>query len=135
MNLHFILDVVPHSKKNSSQICTFKNGKTYLLPSKLYKKFEKECLKLITEDLQLHINTPVNIKSHFYCKTRRKIDLTNLLEALDDMLVKAGVLEDDNRNIIAGHDGSRVYWDKEHPRIEIWITDFPEEYQEWNTKK
>ena len=51
------------------------------------------------------------------------------------MLVKAGVLEDDNRNIIAAHDGSRVYWDKEHPRIEIWIEDLKEEYQEWNTKK
>ena len=135
MNLHFTLDVVPHSKKNSSQICTFKNGKTYLLPSKLYKKFESECLKLIPEDLQLNISTPITVQAHFYCKTRRKIDLTNLLEALDDMLVKAKVISDDCRDIIASHDGSRVYWDKEHPRIEIWITDFTEEYQEWNTKK
>lgn len=131
MNLHFTLNVVPHSKKNSSQICTLKNGKTLLLPSKLYKQFEKECLLLIPEDLRININKPINIKAHFYCKTRRKIDLTNLLEALDDMLVKAGVIEDDNRNIIASHDGSRVYWDKEHPRIEIWIEDFEEEYQSW----
>ena len=133
--LHFTLDVVPHSKKNSSQICTLKNGKTILLPSKLYKQFEKECLSLISKDLKVNIDKPVNIKAHFYCKTRRKIDLTNLLEALDDMLVKAGVLEDDNRNIIAAHDGSRVYWDKEHPRIEIWIEDLKEKYQEWDTKK
>ena len=132
--LNFTLEVVPHSKKNSSQICRLKNGKTLLLPSKLYKKFENECWDLIQEDLKLHINKPVNIKAHFYCKTRRKIDLTNLLEALDDMLVKSGVLEDDNRNIIAGHDGSRVYWDKERPRIEIWIEPFLEEYQEWKTK-
>ena len=132
--LHFTLDVVPHSKKNSSQICTLKNGKTILLPSKLYKQFEKECLSLISKDLKVNINTPVNIKAHFYCKTKRKIDLTNLLEALDDMLVKAGVIEDDNRNIIAAHDGSRVYWDKERPRIEIWIEELKEEYQKWNTK-
>lgn len=132
--LNFTLEVVPHSKKNSSQICRLKNGKTLLLPSKLYKKFENECLDLIQEDLKLHIDKPVNIKAHFYCKTRRKIDLTNLLEALDDMLVKSGVLEDDNRNIIAAHDGSRVYWDKERPRIEIWIEPFTEEYQEWKTK-
>ena len=132
--LNFTLEVVPHSKKNSSQICRLKNGKTLLLPSKLYKKFENECLDLIQEELKLHINKPVNIKAHFYCKTRRKIDLTNLLEALDDMLVKSGVLEDDNRNIIAAHDGSRVYWDKERPRIEIWIEPFLEEYQEWKTK-
>ena len=131
MNLHFTLDVVPHSKKNSSQICRLKNGKTLLLPSKLYKQFEKECLLLIPEDLRKNIDKPVNVKVHFYCKTRRKIDLTNLLEALDDMLVKANVIADDNRNIIAGHDGSRVYWDKENPRIEIWIEDFEEEYQSW----
>lgn len=131
MNLHFTLNVIPHSKKNSSQICTLKNGKTLLLPSKLYKQFEKECLLLIPEDLRININKPINIKAHFYCKTRRKIDLTNLLEAVDDMLVKANVIADDNRNIIAGHDGSRVYWDKEKPRIEIWIEDFEEEYQSW----
>ena len=78
MNLHFTLNVIPHSKKNSSQICTLKNGKTLLLPSKLYKQFEKECLLLIPEDLRININKPINIKAHFYCKTRRKIDLTNL---------------------------------------------------------
>lgn len=129
--MYFVLNVVPHSKKNSSQICTLKNGKTLLLPSKLYKQFEKECLLLIPEDLKKNIDKPVNIKAHFYCKTRRKIDLTNLLEALDDMLVKANVIVDDNRNIIASHDGSRVYWDKENPRIEIWIEELKEEYQKW----
>lgn len=135
MNLHFTLNVIPHSKKNSSQICTLKNGRTLLLPSKLYKKFENECLDLIQEDLKLYINKPTTIKAHFYCKTRRKIDLTNLLEALDDMLVKAGVIEDDCRDIIASHDGSRVFYDKENPRIEIWIEDFKEDYEIWKKSK
>ena len=130
MNLHFTLDVVPRCKKNSSQICRLKNGRTLLLPSKPYKKFENECLDLIQEDLKLNINTPINIRAHFYCQTRRRIDLTNLLEALDDMLQKAGVIKDDCRDIIAGHDGSRVYWDKERPRIEIWIEDI-EEYEDF----
>lgn len=131
MNLHFTLNVIPHSKKNSSQICTLKNGRTLLLPSKLYKNFENECLDLIQEDLKLYINKPITIKAHFYCKTRRKIDLTNLLEALDDMLVKAGVIEDDCRDIIASHDGSRVFYDKENPRIEVWVEDFKEDYIIW----
>lgn len=135
MNLHFTLDVVPHSKKNSSQICRLKNGRTLLLPSKLYKKFEDDCLALIPEDLQFNLSEPITVKAHFYCKTRRKIDLTNLLEALDDMLVKAGVIKDDCRDIIASHDGSRVYYDKENPRIEIWITDFQEYYEIWRKEK
>lgn len=129
--LHFTLDVVPHSKKNSSQICRLKNGRTLLLPSKLYKKFEDDCLSLISEDFKFNISTPITIQAHFYCKTRRKIDLTNLLEALDDMLVKAGVIKDDCRDVIASHDGSRVYYDKEKPRIEIWIEDFKEDYIIW----
>ena len=39
-----------------------------------------------------------------------------------DILVDAGILEDDNSNIVAGHDGSRVLYDKENPRTEILIT-------------
>ena len=63
-------------------------------------------------------------------KTKRRVDLTNLLEAVDDMLVKAGVLADDNRDIVAGHDGSRVYYDKDNPRIEIDITS-ETNYTQW----
>ena len=54
-------------------------------------------------------------------KTKRKCDLTNLLECADDVLVKAGILVDDNYTIIESHDGSRVHYDKENPRTEIII--------------
>jgi Holliday junction resolvase RusA-like endonuclease len=53
--------------------------------------------------------------------TKRKCDLTNLLQALDDIMVKGGLLEDDNYTIIAGHDGSRVLYDKHEPRTEVVI--------------
>jgi Holliday junction resolvase RusA-like endonuclease len=54
--------------------------------------------------------------------TRRKVDLTNLLEAIDDVMVKAGLLADDNADIVQSHDGSRVLYDKDRPRTEIYIT-------------
>ena len=54
-------------------------------------------------------------------KTARRVDLTNLIEATTDILVKARVLEDDNSKIVAAHDGSRVELDREKPRVEIWI--------------
>ncbi len=60
-----------------------------LIPSKQYREFEKECLQAISSKYRLHINYPVNIKAVFYRDSKRKVDLTNLLEALDDMLVKA----------------------------------------------
>ena len=79
------------------------------------------------------INCPVNVKAVFYTQTRRKIDLTNLLEAVDDMLVYTDVLADDNRDVIAGHDGSRVFYDKKNPRIEIEIKKV-EDYIQWKEK-
>lgn len=58
--------------------------------------------------------------------TRRRVDLTNLLGATCDLLVDFNVIEDDNSNIVAGHDGSRVKYDKEKPRTEIWISEITE---------
>lgn len=57
----------------------------------------------------------------YYMATRRKVDLANLIEATCDILVTAGVLADDNSRIVAAHDGSRVDYDKQNPRVEIWI--------------
>lgn len=53
--------------------------------------------------------------------TARPCDLTNLLEAVDDVLVKGKIIADDNYKIVAGHDGSRVFVDKDNPRTEIFI--------------
>ena len=128
--MKFTLDVEPRTKKNSQQII-FAKGRRMVIPSKQYLQFEKECLKQI-EGGQ-HIDYPVNIKAIFYRVDRRRVDLTNLLEALDDMLVKAEVIKDDCRDIIASHDGSRVYYDKENPRIEVEITEVEGEYEVWRT--
>ena len=130
--MKFTLDVEPRTKKNSQQII-FAKGRRMVIPSKQYLQFEKECLKQI-EGGQ-NIDYPVNIKAIFYRVDRRRVDLTNLLEALDDMLVKAEVIKDDCRDIIASHDGSRVYYDKEHPRIEVEITEVEGEYEVWRTTK
>ena len=77
------------------------------------------------------INYPVNIECIFFTETKRKIDLTNLLNAIDDAMVKSGLILDDNRDIIAAHDGSRVFHDKFNPRIEVKITEL-NEYTQWN---
>ena len=61
--------------------------------------------------------------------TRRKVDLTNLLEACHDTLVAAKILADDNNTIIASVDGSRVMYDKANPRTEIFIEEMPDDEQ------
>ena len=47
--------------------------------------------------------------------------LKKLVEATDDILVRAGVLADDCASVVAGHDGSRVLLDRQRPRVEIEI--------------
>lgn len=115
--MKFIIPVEPRTKKNSQRIVMA--GKyPKILPSKQYEEFEAQALWYIEA---LGIDYPVNIKAIFYMKTKRRVDLVNLLESLDDVLVKAGAITDDNANIIKSHDGSRVRHDKDNPRIEIEI--------------
>lgn len=119
--ISFVIDVIPRTKKNSSRIVKM-GSRLALLPSKQYKEFEEECIYKIDNRLkQLCIDEPINIRAVFYMPTKRKVDITNLLSALDDMLVKDGVIKDDNRNIVASHDGSLVLYDKKRPRIVIEI--------------
>lgn len=68
------------------------------------------------------IDKPVNVKALFYMDARRRVDLVNLQEALLDVLVRAGLLADDNSSIVASMDGSRVLYDKDRPRTEVTIT-------------
>lgn len=136
--LTFTLYGKPRTKKNSQRPITAesKKGKKYtmILPSAAYEDYEADCLRQITGNYRRHIDTPVNVKAVYYVQTRQPIDLTNLNEAIHDILVKARVLMDDNRNIIASTDGSRVFWDKTNPRVEITITDAEESYTQWETK-
>lgn len=137
--LIFTLYGQPATKKNSMRIIDVKGkgGKKFkkLLPSQAFEDYEADCLRQITGDKKLDIDSPVNVKCLYYMQTRRAVDLSNLVEASHDILVKAGVLRDDNRNVIASTDGSRVYWDKRNPRVEITITDADPDYTQWDTKK
>lgn len=110
----------PITKKNSSRIVTC-GGYPRLLPSKAYVHYQKDSLRQITGRDRVKIDQPINLKVLYYMPTRHRVDLVNLLEATCDILVDAGVLADDNSKIVVSHDGSRVLYDKENPRAEIFI--------------
>ena len=116
----------PRTKKNSQRIVTNTRTKApMILPDPKYKEYERDAGWFLKKP-EKPINIPVNVKCTFYRDSRRRCDLTNLLEAIDDILVKYKIIEDDNFEIIRGHDGSRVYIDKEKPRTEIEITPLTE---------
>lgn len=112
------IPIAPITKKNSQQIVKGKNGRPMIIPSKAYKAYEKAALYYLKP---YGIDYPINVRCVFYMPTNRRVDLTNLEEAIDDIMVKAGTLKDDNCEILAGHDGSRVYVDKDNPRTEIYF--------------
>ena len=108
----------PRTKKNSQRIIMV-HGRPMIMPSTQYKKYERDAVMCIAN--RPGIDYPVNVECHFYMATRRRVDLNNLLECATDVLVTAGVLADDNSSIVIGHDGSRVHYDKDNPRTEIFI--------------
>lgn len=121
--IQFTIDLPPRSKKNSQQILVNrKTGRPFVSPSSAYKAYQKAALMLIPVAARQHIDCPVNVQCVYYMETRRRVDMVNLIEATLDVLVDAGVLTDDNSQIVAGHDGSRVLYDKEHARTEVTIT-------------
>lgn len=129
--LRLTIPVAPRSKKNSMQIVKF-GDRPSIRPSRIYSEYEKAVLKVIPQEARLKINYPVNIQALFFAETRRKVDITNLNSALHDVLTKAGVLADDNRDIVVSSDGSRVFWDKVNPRTEVIITRYTDPYEVWH---
>ena len=119
--LTMTIPLQPRTKKNNSRIVTnHKTGKPFLIPSKEYKDYERDA-GMFLKGRGMKIDYPVNVKCVFYRKDRRRCDLPNLLNAIADILVHYEVLADDNFNIIASMDGSRVEVDRENPRTEITI--------------
>lgn len=115
------------SKKNSQQIYVNKRtGRRFVIQSNIYKKFEKECSYFLPR-LKKPIDKPINLKCTFIVPDRKKRDLTNLENAIADILVKYGILEDDNYTIIQSWDGSRIIYEKGVSRTIVEIEEIKEE--------
>lgn len=116
----FTINLPPRTKKNHGRIISNpKTGKPMYIPSKEYKDYEHDAAWFMPHTET--VREPVNIKALFYMPTHRRVDLVNLEQALLDILVKYDVIEDDNSQIVASMDGSRVMYDKENPRTEVII--------------
>ena len=135
MPLCYVIKGDPRTKKNSPQIfyrggniCPLcKKGQTpFVAPSKAYKQYAQKALWQLMPKPKQPIERAVTVKCLFYMQTKRKVDLNNLLESICDILVAGNVLADDNSDIVVSHDGSRVLYDKNHPRMEIFIEELSE---------
>jgi Holliday junction resolvase RusA-like endonuclease len=101
------------SKKNSQKIViNSRTKRPIIIQSDLYKQFEKDCGYYLTKYKGLNIDKPINLKCTFIVPDRKKRDIVNLLNAIQDILVKYQVIADDNYNIVQGIDGSRIIYKK-----------------------
>lgn len=132
MTKRIVLTGDPRTKKNSQRIVV-QGKRRFIMPSAQYKKYENACLWQL-KGKRWQLAGPLNLKCEYYMATRRKVDLVNLNESILDILVKAGVLEDDNRDVVATMDGSRVEYDKNNPRVEITITQIEGDYEVWGKR-
>lgn len=128
-SVNFTIRTAPRTKKNHRQLY-FKNGKPCSTESEAYKKYKKAAKPFFTDIVKLQamsLQPPFNVRALFYMDARRKADLVNLEQALCDLLVDNGIVEDDNYMIIASMDGSRVFVDKDNPRTEVTIEEIENE--------
>ena len=112
-----VINLTPVTKKNSQRI-VYRGNHPIILPSAKYKEYETNAGWYIKP---LGIDYPVNVRCLYFMPTKRLCDLVNLQEATLDVLVKYGAIKDDNSRIVVSMDGSRVLYDKENPRTEIYI--------------
>ena len=111
------IPLLTRPNKNSQRI-VLRNGKPIIIQSKQYKEFEEACSNFI---VPYELDMPINLKCTFYVPDRRRRDLVNLLNAIQDILVKYGAISDDNYNVVQSVDGSRIIYEKgrEETIIEI----------------
>lgn len=109
------------SKKSSQQIIRTKKG-LRIIPNKKYMEWEDGAVFQVKSQFKdKTITQPVHIWALVYRRTKRKIDLTNLLQAIHDVLQKARVIKDDF--LIENIDKSRriLGVNKGEERAEIFI--------------
>lgn len=85
------------SKKNS-KIISCRGNRPCLFPSSKYTEWHKDALLQLTGMKPIESN---KLTLTFYAGDNRKFDLSNKAESIMDLLVDAGLIEDDNYSVIS----------------------------------
>tara|TARA_R100001530_G_scaffold134845_1_gene110586 strand:+ start:1614 stop:1970 length:357 start_codon:yes stop_codon:yes gene_type:complete len=110
------------SKKNSRNIFV-KGGKIINIPQNKYKEWHEQALWQLKAQRvpQDKIKNLTSMTMTFWKPDKRKIDLTNKAQSIEDLLVDYGFIEDDNCDVVPLLQLKRGGIDKENPRCEIEI--------------
>lgn len=106
------------SKKNSLRRIA-RGNRVLTIPSLAHEEWERQELATLINAPKLY--PPYEISIVVYPGTLRACDLSNQLESCNDVLVKAGVLEDDNWFAIQSLSTCLGGLDVENPRTEYTV--------------
>jgi len=114
------------SLKNQKQIFINKRtGKPFITSSQRSKEWQAHAnIELVKQFEGYKVSGyPISIAMEFYYGSKRAKDLDNSASAVLDALVHAGIIEDDNFNYIDNLSISYGGYDKENPRVIIFLDD------------
>lgn len=108
------------SKKNSKQILMNRaTGKRFVASSPLFQRWQ-ELQQWRLPKLRQPLESK-RIEIIFYPSTKRRSDLNNISQGILDVLVKQGIIKDDNWFDLPQLDLRLGAVDKKYPRAEIYI--------------
>lgn len=113
-----ITGTVP-SKKNQKQIA-YVRGRPIIVPSQNHRQWLGDAIKQLYGTKPMIC--PVSVVITLYPVDRRKGDLTNKAESVMDLLVDAGILEDDNWFAVPDVHLKFGGVDPKNPRAEVEIS-------------
>lgn len=90
------------------------------LPQKRYQDWQKTSLHILKNAPRLNENIK-HVHLTIYSENKRKFDLSNKAESIMDLLVDAGILQDDNYEVVPKLILEYGGISKENPRCEIEI--------------
>ena len=131
----YVIPLDPRTKKNSHRIAgsgpkcpvCHKFAKQFIRNGKVTTEYAMKAAPYLHPRPKVPISVPVWVVYRLYTETWHRKDDLNLYEALDDILVHEKILKDDDRKTIRCRDGSRVLYDHNNPRSEIYIYEYREE--------
>lgn len=135
----YVIPLDPRTKKNHMTIAGTgarcpkcgKRARQFVRQGAAHSKYAFEAAQYLNPRPKQPIEEQVHIVYHLFMQTRRRVDDLNLYASLDDILVHEKILKDDSIKYIRSRDGSRVLYDKEFPRAEIYIYRYREEADTW----
>lgn len=116
---------VKQKKNNKRVVYNKKTGKPFIMTEKNTGDYIKDAIRQLRDQFKgMKVSSyPINIQMSFYYQTKHRKDIDNSATTILDCLKEAGVIEDDDVNHV-----NELYiyfggYDKENPRVEIFLED------------